>query len=428
MDRNWEFLLQCKGETAWVPPMAERLALTEGDYRLALYDPSQGGAIVEVCLTYTDASATPPKCRRERRSCRADARGLAVVVPPTRFKPGCWQIRCYSDLMTELSGTPWHASLQLDVVPAAIAATEADSIAIVESVLAEAAVPSAALAPEVPELASPAPTPPGAPGVAPQPNPPSEGYEPRALRARLLQDLDRFLERTFTPLDASDSAAPDSLSLPLLPPSQPITSIGKPSGRQGGRRQQAITRHASTPKLPPVPGPRLRLREQITRLLQHPNLNHFEDSRIQRWEAAIATLPPSPHLPVLVPPCLETLGSPSAGQLARLRVYLPATSAVEATADAVKLWLLDGSGDFPIDDPKYLTQFTASSGGGREAIVSLAIPFGCAIARFEAIALQRESGRCSVKSAIERCVDLPSARRRKSPTQGRNPQEETLDC
>ncbi len=415
MDANWEFLLQCNGETDWIAlgdGRQQQLALMEGHYRLALYRPQAAGVEIEVRLSYSDLKATPPKHRSERRHCRTDDRGLAVIVPPTHFKPGCWDIRCYGDLMAELAGTGWRSFLQLEVSPmlpplpaVPTPDSEASAESIVESILAEAESVftsgerrPAEGAPHESEKRSEEFT-----DSQPQPVPGPQLPAADLLRSRLLDDLDRFLDRAFTRLPTEPQALPDDETLTSPEPAAHPAPTSHPSEPP----RLAKAQKAAAPKLPPIPGPRLR--EQMTRLLQYPELSYVEDSRTQRWEAAIATLPPPPHPPraSLVPPYIEVLGSPHAGHTLRVRVGLPPQS----EADAIKLWLLDGRGEFLLDDPKHLTQLADDGHGYREAIVALDIPFGCAVARFEAIALQRETGCYSRKIAIERCVNLPSIRR-----------------
>lgn len=547
MDANragtWEFLLQCKGDPAWMPLAADRLALVEGKYRIALYKPDTVGAEVDVRVTFVDLSANPPKCRSDRRHCRTDIHGMALVIPPTHLKPGRWEIRCYSDLLAELSGAAWRKDVCLEVTPSFEIAAEADAEAIVERALVEEAfgdpgdrefddgaiepevVPAAAIdfdfspplvfnselaadaspdsseipadfnfdrvvappeaapAPDIevaiaasqPTAADPMLAESGEPSVpiaiepepeeripatdcpaepatdAGNPNPhdlasqqPIPAFlearsadtaidcvrsdtaenatgaieedssspdaivaetsddlptapdpRPVELRSQILAHLDDFLDRTLSPLEVATDA-----DRSVLPPKLDAT---RP------RSDSALERPRSAPQLPSfLPSSRTNLRTRVAQLLNErlaedladddpgPRSAEFSPNQVAR--SALQLLP-SPHL--------EMPLDPIAGQPTRVRICLPAAS----EADAVKLWLLDGNSDLLLDEPQKISQFTPNRRGDREAVVQFTIPFGCLVARLEAIAIQNSSDRASMKTAIERCVNLPDIHR-----------------
>lgn len=557
MDDNraeaWEFLLQCKGDPAWMPLTGDRLALVEGKYRIALHKPDTVGAEVDVRVTFVDLDTSPPKCRNEQRHCRTDIHGMALVMPPTHFKPGRWDIRCYGDLLEELSGSAWRKQICLEVTPSFHLAND-EAEAIVESVLAELvefeeevedeidllplAFPDLDLAAEVelarepamvsdlvangtalmsepaiaesagqlqppPDATAPAeaaprtettPTPapqvieradlPGLdidPNRGPDPDPvvesvispgmsndvaeasalpspadallPPSQEEPKrsteathvmdmrvnssALRSQLLANFDSYLTGVLETLEAVTDRVEPRDSSPSLPgvtsdnladrdrdwqrrlnplPERLAPAPVPPPGAKQARR--------TSPQLPPLPGPHTQLRAQVTRLLseQLPIDAESKDVGPEEFPTdALDSISETEVLPVsnlatnlapLASPHLEIPADPIAGQTARVRVRLPADS----EANIVKLWLLDGNSGLLLDGPQRISRFTLNRLGDREAVTRFKMPFGCLVARLEAIALQDSSDRSSSKVAIERCVSLPNIRRPRAVT------------
>ena len=558
MDDNraeaWEFLLQCKGDPAWMPLAGDRLALVEGKYRIALHKPDTVGAEVDVRVTFTDLATNPPKCRSEQRHCRTDIHGMAMVIPPTHLKPGRWEIRCYGDLLAELSGSAWRRNICLEVTPSFHLADAAEAEAIVESILVEpefeaediieveaiearepialtpadfapiagaedlafettaiafdfetgaALVPDLAVEPipatgssedgdaiaqpepaqlPMPEIAEPSPAdeperslsgekPAARPAIKPaieivasapdipaaipdaeQSSSPAEISSPTeineitavgkavrkidissgVLRSELLACLDRIL----IALEAMAERAESHGSSPSLPPIGPALAVGDRTGRdlpapppEGARAiapPEATTKVRTRPpgpQLPPVPSRHTNLRTRVAHLLSDRSpedpasdasdanpAETLSSVAADRWsntgdigDTKIALHSQSEPLAA---PYLDVAADPIAGQPTRIRVRLPASS----KADIVKLWLLDGNSGLLLDGPQRISRFTPNRQGDREAVTHFKMPFGCLVARLEAIALQDSSDRASAKTAIERCVNLPNVR------------------
>jgi hypothetical protein len=112
----WEFLLQKEGDRSWLPLESPDVEILEGRYRIVARSHRQNSN-VEVRITYQSTDEVPPKRRTQKRSHRTNAEGLVVVIPFTSLKPGTWEIDCSGDLMSDLMGNGWQASIQLHVVP-----------------------------------------------------------------------------------------------------------------------------------------------------------------------------------------------------------------------------------------------------------------------------------------------------------------------
>ncbi|MEO0949393.1 MAG: hypothetical protein AAFY11_14870, partial [Cyanobacteria bacterium J06641_5] len=270
---------------------------------------------------------------------------------------------------------------------------------------------------------------------APHEDPQAMGANPNVLRSQLLTDFDSYLARILATLEAlADRSKPHSSS-PDLAGVAADDLAGDRSGRHQDRHQRShpiperltpVPTSASAtekarrpgPQLPSLPSPHTHLQElraQVTHLLSEPlpvdsdrqdaGPGEFPSNQSDsHWETETA---PLANRAPLAPPHLEISTDPVAGQTTRVRVQLPANS----EADTVKLWLLDGNSSLLLDGPQRISRFTRNPQGDREAVTHFKMPFGCLVARLEAIALQDSSDRASSRAAIERCVSLPNIRR-----------------
>lgn len=112
----WEFLLQKEGDRSWLPLESPDVEILEGRYRIVARS-HRNDIPVEVRITHQATEEVPPKRRTQKRSQRTNADGLIVVIPFTSMKPGIWELNCSGDLMSDLMGNGWQASVQLHVVP-----------------------------------------------------------------------------------------------------------------------------------------------------------------------------------------------------------------------------------------------------------------------------------------------------------------------
>ncbi|MFP5272678.1 hypothetical protein [Coleofasciculus sp.] len=114
----WEFLLQKEGDRTWLPIKSPKLDLEVGRYRVVAHS-SCANTDVEICVTHTDTTETPPKRRYQKRSRRTNPDGLMVIIPFTYLKPGLWELRCCGDIMSDFLGNSWQEMVQLSVAPKA---------------------------------------------------------------------------------------------------------------------------------------------------------------------------------------------------------------------------------------------------------------------------------------------------------------------
>ncbi|KAF3889461.1 MULTISPECIES: hypothetical protein [Nostocales] len=113
---NWQFLIQQQGDRSWRPLESPSEEILEGRYRIVARS-NRTNMDVEVRIAHTSTLEMPPKRRIQRRSRRINSDGLMAVIPFTYLKPGIWEMRCSSDLMSDVLGTSWQQDLRLQVLP-----------------------------------------------------------------------------------------------------------------------------------------------------------------------------------------------------------------------------------------------------------------------------------------------------------------------
>ncbi|MUG97617.1 hypothetical protein F7734_36990 [Scytonema sp. UIC 10036] len=113
---NWQFLIQQQGDRSWRPLESPNEEIIEGRYRIVARS-NRTSMDVEVRIAHTSTLEMPPKRRIQRRSRRINSDGLMAVIPFTYLKPGIWELRCSSDLMSEVLGTSWQQDVRLQVLP-----------------------------------------------------------------------------------------------------------------------------------------------------------------------------------------------------------------------------------------------------------------------------------------------------------------------
>jgi hypothetical protein len=107
-----EFVLQKYGENSGRAISSNRLEIPSGNYRLFGRCPAPA-LDIEVRVDHD----SPTICSRQTNYHRSDDRGFIEILPYTDLAAGTWQIRCYGDLMEELTGRGWQASLLVTVFP-----------------------------------------------------------------------------------------------------------------------------------------------------------------------------------------------------------------------------------------------------------------------------------------------------------------------
>lgn len=105
---TWEFLLQKKGDTAWLPLESPNLEILEGEYRLAVKT-IHINTPVQISITHSQK----PQQQIQQVT---NSQGFLLVVPFQNFAPGTWQIQC--DLNNPInSNTTFPQFLWLEVLP-----------------------------------------------------------------------------------------------------------------------------------------------------------------------------------------------------------------------------------------------------------------------------------------------------------------------
>jgi hypothetical protein len=112
----WEFLLQKEGDRSWLPLESPQVEVLEGKYRVVARS-SQTNTSVEIRIIHDATAEIPPVRRTQKRHGKTNREGLIVVMPFTRLLPGTWQLRCMSDVMSDLMGSGWEYALHLHVLP-----------------------------------------------------------------------------------------------------------------------------------------------------------------------------------------------------------------------------------------------------------------------------------------------------------------------
>jgi hypothetical protein len=110
-----EFVLQKHGENHGRSISSPSLEISSGNYRLLGRCPYPDQNI-EVRIDRN----SPTYNSRETSYYRSDDRGLIEILPYSDLAVGSLRVRCYSDLLEELTGQGWQADLQLTVSEKAI--------------------------------------------------------------------------------------------------------------------------------------------------------------------------------------------------------------------------------------------------------------------------------------------------------------------
>ena len=92
---QWEFLLQRKGDMAWLSLESTAAEILEGQYRVAVRSPDQANAAVSITINYRPSNDSPHLPNDQRITKRISADGLLIVLPYTNFTPGLWRIDCH---------------------------------------------------------------------------------------------------------------------------------------------------------------------------------------------------------------------------------------------------------------------------------------------------------------------------------------------
>ncbi|NJL83711.1 MAG: hypothetical protein HC890_13595 [Chloroflexaceae bacterium] len=113
--QDWEFWLQKPGDS-WLPLKNSTFLLQAGRYRLAAHS-IRPNLTVEIRLSYQAALQTAgslvQSCQR-----RTNKHGFVLIAPFTELRAGWWEVRCCSDIFSEMLGEFWQETLHLEVLAA----------------------------------------------------------------------------------------------------------------------------------------------------------------------------------------------------------------------------------------------------------------------------------------------------------------------
>ncbi len=126
---QWEFLLQRKGDMAWLSLESTAAEILEGQYRVAVRSPEQANASVSIAINYRPSNDSPHLPNDQRITKRISADGLLIVLPYTNFTPGLWRIDCHvtSDLpVPQPSTSPFAGRGSLQTLKLEVLATGGD--------------------------------------------------------------------------------------------------------------------------------------------------------------------------------------------------------------------------------------------------------------------------------------------------------------
>ncbi|MBG1268212.1 hypothetical protein [Nostoc sp. WHI] len=112
---HWQFLIQKQGDRSWHILESPNLEILEAQYRV-LARSNLSNIDVEVRVTHSSTHQAQPKPRIFKRSRRINSEGLMAVIPFTYFGAGVWELRCSSDLMSDMLGKSWQYSVQIQVL------------------------------------------------------------------------------------------------------------------------------------------------------------------------------------------------------------------------------------------------------------------------------------------------------------------------
>ncbi|OKH24835.1 hypothetical protein NIES593_06355 [Hydrococcus rivularis NIES-593] len=113
--KRWEFLIQQEGDRAWLSVKEPTLELEEGRYRIVARA-NRANLDVEIRIAHQIEENGRIVQHCDKYSRRTNSEGLVTILPLTDLTPGCWEIRCRGDIMSELLGEFWQESMQLKIV------------------------------------------------------------------------------------------------------------------------------------------------------------------------------------------------------------------------------------------------------------------------------------------------------------------------
>jgi hypothetical protein len=110
-----KFLIQKEGERDWLE-LDSHHTLKEGKYRIVA-ESNYGHRDVEISVTYEGYTGQSYQSDRAIHHRRSNEQGLIMVIPYTYLGAGNWEIRCSSDVMSDLLGEGWQVTQQLTILP-----------------------------------------------------------------------------------------------------------------------------------------------------------------------------------------------------------------------------------------------------------------------------------------------------------------------
>lgn len=106
-----KFYLQKTGDPLLQPLESAKIQVLAEKYRILAQSYLTSGQGVDIIINYRH----PVEPQHYKYHQQVNDEGNIIIMPPTQLHPGQWEIHCCSDLMSELIGESWQASLYLQV-------------------------------------------------------------------------------------------------------------------------------------------------------------------------------------------------------------------------------------------------------------------------------------------------------------------------
>ena len=113
--KSWEFLIQKEGDHQWVPIPTSTFKIEPGVYRVLAHS-NRLDSDLEIRISHQTSSGEDSDYDPQHYSRHVNPQGLVMIFPFRELSAGIWEIRCRSDIMSELLGETWQETLKLHIL------------------------------------------------------------------------------------------------------------------------------------------------------------------------------------------------------------------------------------------------------------------------------------------------------------------------
>lgn len=113
--KSWEFLIQKEGNHQWVPIPTSTFEIEPGIYRV-LANSNRLDSDLEIRISHQTSTGEDSTHDPQHYSRHVNPQGLVMIFPFRELSAGIWEIRCRSDIMSELLGDTWQETLKLHIL------------------------------------------------------------------------------------------------------------------------------------------------------------------------------------------------------------------------------------------------------------------------------------------------------------------------